>query len=306
MAPTSNSPNLSKRLFCPNAFPSYDIQLYLAYYIVFLIIFLAIFITSFFVRKRSGGSGKSLIGFAYILTLLLEIASLALDFTALLRAQCQTGSLQEVRDMSLASTIMSFFSIWGMLVLVVYQVNILLRKQLGSAVGVFRTICLVAVGAMGFIYIAYISIFSFLWISRASIWRDERWRLQLVSQRLSLAVRALYVLCVIMSVILATRTLSGLRRAQLAAGDLIGWVAALHIFMFIWSGLSIVLQALSLYTETLDLKTSIALSYVLAVFQALSFVALLGIAKHTCWKQGRKPAQHVYAPVMEGHTAYVH
>lgn len=73
MAPTSSSPNLSKRSFCPDAFPNYTIQVYLGYYLVFLIIFLAIFIASFFIHKRSGGAGKSLIGFAYILTLLLAI-----------------------------------------------------------------------------------------------------------------------------------------------------------------------------------------------------------------------------------------
>lgn len=208
--------------------------------------------------------------------------------------------------MALASNIIGFISIWGMLFLVVYQVNISLRKQLGSAVMMFRIICLVMVGVMGLIYIAYISLSSYLWISALGMWSEERYKLLLSSHRLSLAVRVLYTLCVIVSAALATMTLSGLRRAQLAAGDLIGWVAALHIFMFIWSSLSIVLQALSLYTEGFDPHTSIALSYVLTVFQALSFVALLGIAKHTCWKQSHKPVQHVHAPVMQGHTAYVH
>ncbi|XP_014555890.1 hypothetical protein COCVIDRAFT_101347 [Bipolaris victoriae FI3] len=307
MAPKSSSPNLSKRVFCPDAFPYPITQIYLSYYFVYIAIFLAIFIASFFIRKKSGGAGKSLLGYAYILTLLFAIVSLVLDFTSLLVAQCQSGGLQEVRDLSLASNIIGIISIWGMLFLVVYQVNVLLRRQLGSAVMMFRIICLAVIGVMGALYIAYIGLFSYLWLERERMWREDRYRLQESSRRLSLALVGLYLLCVIVSAALATMTLSGLRRAQIAAGDLIGWVAALHIFMFIWSGLSIVLQALSLYySEHFDLNASVAMSYVLTMFQALSFVALLGIAKHTCWKQARKPAQNVYAPVIQGNTAYVH
>ncbi|EMD97109.1 hypothetical protein COCC4DRAFT_41208 [Bipolaris maydis ATCC 48331] len=306
MAPTNSSPNLSKRSFCGDALSFYITKINFSYYITFIIIFVAIFIASLFVRKRISGPGKSLIGFAYILTLLLAITCLVIDFAALLRSLCGTGGFPESRDMAIASNTLGFISVWGMLFLVVYQVNILLRKQLGSAVMMFRIICVAMVGVIGALYIASLSISSYLWWETPNMWRDDQWSLQLSSQRLSLAVRALYLLCVIVSAALSTMTLSGLRRAQLAAGDLIGWVAALHIFMFIWSGLSVVLQALSLYLRDFDPKTSIALSYVLIVFQALSFVALLGIAKHSCWKQGRKPAQHVYAPAMQGHTAYVH
>lgn len=120
--------------------------------------------------------------------------------------------------MAIASNTLGFISVWGMLFLVVYQVNILLRKQLGSAVMMFRIICVAMVGVIGALYIASLSISSYLWWETPNMWRDDQWSLQLSSQRLSLAVRALYLLCVIVSAALSTMTLSGLRRAQLAAG----------------------------------------------------------------------------------------
>ena len=74
--------------------------------------------------------------------------------------------------------------------------------------------------------------------------------------------------------------------------------------MLIWTVLAVVLPALTTYSD-LDLSPAIAfaLSYILTFFQALSFLALLPIAKHVCWGQDASAMHHQqgYAPAYHPH-----
>lgn len=74
--------------------------------------------------------------------------------------------------------------------------------------------------------------------------------------------------------------------------------------MVAWSVFTVAGCALSISAYDYDYTTSYALSFALTFFQALSFLVLLGIAKHACWNANGTFTQQVYAPVMQQQTAY--
>jgi hypothetical protein len=80
--------------------------------------------------------------------------------------------------------------------------------------------------------------------------------------------------------------------------DLIGWVVALTIAMVFWVIILLVWEASSLQENLWEWETSAALTYLIDLGQALSFIFILCIAKHAAWST---PA--VVDPIM-GADAY--
>jgi hypothetical protein len=68
--------------------------------------------------------------------------------------------------------------------------------------------------------------------------------------------------------------------------------------------LQLVFAAQYLNDQAILWETSIAISFVLTFFQALSFVILMCIAKHVSWSKTTATAPQAYAPVMQQQTAY--
>lgn len=192
----------------------------------------------------------------------------------------------------------------GLLFVVLYKLNSMLRSRLGSAVKTVRAILLTTFGIMAALYIAYIALSSYLSSNDLNYYRDEADGLVDTTQKVSLAVRSLYLICVLVSTGLAITTVSSLRRAHISGGDLLGWIITLHLFMIIWAVLAVAIPALTYSKLDVSAIASFALAYILTFFQALSFIALLSIAKHASWAQDAAAMHHqpqVYAPVQ---TAY--
>ncbi|USP75269.1 uncharacterized protein yc1106_02543 [Curvularia clavata] len=289
---------------CPGAFSYWTSQANLAYYILFLIMYIGISFGLCIVRKRSG-PGKRLIGVVYIFALLFAIISLALDLVNLVLSECEVSLPTDYDNVSIASTVLYHLSCLGLLFVVLYKLNSMLRSRLGSVVTTVRVILLAIFGIMAAVYIAYIALSGYLWSNDLYYYRNEADGLVDSTQKLSMAVRSLYLICVLVSTVLAITTVSSLRRAHISGGDLLGWIITLHLFMIIWAVLAVVIPALTTYSK-LDVSpvTSFALAYILTFFQALSFIALLAIAKHASWGQDAAAMHHqpqVYAPVQ---TAY--
>ncbi|KAL6156698.1 hypothetical protein ACJQWK_06245 [Exserohilum turcicum] len=187
--------------------------------------------------------------------------------------------------------------IWALLFVVLYTLNSMLRRQLGSPGRIVTGIPLAVCGIVLALTIVYLGLVSYTWLNRAYNYDISSDSLVHPTQRLVLALRAIYLFSVMLSFALSAMNISALRRARLPGGDLVGWVVVLHVCMFIWALLAVVWTGMSIFTYDWALEASLAVMYVTAFFRTISFVVLLGIAKHVCWRN-KVPAQQVYAPVM--------
>lgn len=260
--------------------------------------------------------------------------SLALDLVNLVLSECEVSLSTDYENISIASTVLYHLSCIGLLFIVLYKLNSMLRSRLGSVVTPVRVILLTIFAIMTVVYIVYIALSSWLSSSGMYYYRDGADSLVDTSRKLSLAVRCLYLICVLVSTGLAITTISSLRRAHIPGGvsfplspplskppflmtnpllqDLLGWVITLHLFMLIWTVLAVVLLTLSIYsTYGISVLSSFILAYVLTFFQAMSFIAILPIAKHVCWGQDAGAMHHHYSqqpvqtPYAYGDTEYI-
>jgi hypothetical protein len=120
--------------------------------------------------------------------------------------------------MTRVSKISYHMSGWGLLFIVFYRINILLRKQLGSAIMLFRTIPLVILGITGALYVAYIVMEGYIQSTQAYGYWDRAYTMMSSTQKLAFVARVFYVFSVVASAALAAMTISGLRKAHLPAG----------------------------------------------------------------------------------------
>lgn len=71
--------------------------------------------------------------------------------------------------------------------------------------------------------------------------------------------------------------------------DLLGWIIALTIVMLLWAIIDVVFGVMYLQDADVKFETNAALVYLSDLAQALSFVFILCIAKHTAWSHSVEP-----------------
>jgi hypothetical protein len=125
---------------------------------------------------------------------------------------------------SIATVIFSFIGNWLFLVVIVFNLNALLRRQLdiGHSNMVFKIIPLAIIGIMGVLSGTLAGLTAYVnWYLSTAIWRYERnglLALSLAAARLRIAYWILYLVSVLASGALALMTISSLRKAGKAGG----------------------------------------------------------------------------------------
>jgi putative effector of murein hydrolase LrgA (UPF0299 family) len=87
--------------------------------------------------------------------------------------------------------------------------------------------------------------------------------------------------------------------------DLVGWVTALYVFLFVPATLGIVVSSSSYWPVILPSETYLVIAFISNLSIVLGYTALLGIAKHISWNQTiTKTEQVYYEPVMQQQETY--
>ncbi|CAN9421432.1 unnamed protein product [Alternaria sp. RS040] len=281
-------------------------QASLAYDVVFLVLFLGLSIATFFVRRKSEG-GKKLVGVPCVVALFFQVLSRLLVLIGELMYQCSDLSVDDYLNLSVASNVMSRLANWMLLVIFVYILNSMLLKQLETTSSGSKTVSWIIIGVMAAVMIADLALSSYVSIS-SKYWNFDFALTMVTAQALSLTVDILWLISVIVSAAFSLSNVSALRSRRLPGGDLIGWVTALYITLFVCSVLGIVFSSFYFwpYESSVSNEAMIALSFISTLSQILTFVTLMCIAKHISWSQTIEKTEPVYVPVTQQQATYAY
>ncbi|CAE7000116.1 hypothetical protein PTT_07962 [Pyrenophora teres f. teres 0-1] len=287
---------------CGGAFAHIEMQLSLAYSILFSLVFFFIFAALFFVRKRSGRTGKTLVSTAYISAVVMMFISNVLDTVSLILISCLATNHFTYLSMVVASNVLYALATWCLLFVAVYILNELLTQyhHLGrgqQSSPVVRVVPLAIVTVMLPLICAGMGLWGYNAIMSDAKRSGGRNPMYGTSRRLSLAVRAMYLVGVCAGAVLAGLSVKKMRTRRVAGGGLIVWVAVLFFSMLLWNIISLTRAAETLRGITWSWGADMAQGYVQGAFQALAFITLMGIAKHPSWKSMEDAAQQEYSPV---------
>ncbi|KAH5374225.1 hypothetical protein HBI49_053620 [Parastagonospora nodorum] len=298
---SSSSGGGSSSSTCPDAFLDTETQVSFANEVLFFVIILGIFITLFIFRRRKV-PGKQLIGAPLIICLSFLLLTYLCSIIATILRQCETTTIASSFYWSVAISIFTMISYWLFLVVVVFTLNTMLRRQLGTghSNAIFKIIPLAIIALIGVLACVVAGMAAYLNAETGRIYTSRyRYGYSNVGSivyplsGLRVAFYSLYLISLLVSGALALKTIMSLRKAGKAGGDLLGWVLALTIAMVFWT--------ICYYASTYSVASYLALGYLVNFGQALSFIFILCIAKHVSWKTttGAEPMayQSQYSPV---------
>ncbi|KAL1794222.1 hypothetical protein ACET3X_007643 [Alternaria dauci] len=260
-------------------------------------------IATFFVRRKAGG-GKKLIGVPFVAALFFQVLSRLLYLIGGLMYECSDLSNNDYINLSIAANAMIHLANWALLVTFVYVLNSMLLRQLKNSSSGPKIVSWILIGVMAAVMVADLAFSSY--ISTSSKYWDFDFALTiLIARAFSLTADILWMISVIISAAFSLSSISALRSRRLPGGDLIGWVAALFVTLFIYSVLGIVFSSLFFWPDQslISNEALLALSFISAFSQVLTFVALMCIAKHISWSQTIEKTELVYVPVMQQQQA---
>ncbi|KAF1832469.1 hypothetical protein BDW02DRAFT_581227 [Decorospora gaudefroyi] len=303
---------------CPGAFSDLFERVYLAMVVLFLVVYIGISIAQCCVHKRSG-AGKKLTGAPYMLSLALMILAYGFGLVYSVGDECGALDYQYTTTFALmiADDILYYLGNWGLLFVVFYTLNTMLRERLGLTM-VFKIMPLVILGILfaiqfGFLGLHFYNNGELLYGSSGEYFLEE-------VDKLGLANSVLFLVAVVASGALSMMSVFAMRSRGLPGGvccsphasmlilssltayqGLVRWVVILYVTLLIRAIIGLV----SYVVSNLTWKTSIALVYITDLCLALSFVFLLCIAKHVSWSKTTTvtPGQF-YTPGTQQQTTY--
>ncbi|KAI1552810.1 hypothetical protein A1F97_00349 [Pyrenophora tritici-repentis] len=271
MAPRRSGHGYGHSAVCDGAFASIETQVSLAYIILFTLVFFFIFAALFFVRKRSGRTGKALVSTSYISAVVMMLISNILETVSFILISCNTTNYFNYLNMVIASNVFYALATWCLLFVTVYILNALLTRYLHLGRGqqtspVVKVIPLAVVTVMLPLICAGMRLWTYITITSDAERSGGGDMMYATSRMLSLT-------------------------------GLIVWVAVLFFSMLLWNILSLIRAAEILSGITWNWGAEMAQAYLQGAFQALAFVALMGIAKHPSWESMEDAVQQEYSPV---------
>ncbi|KAF2819822.1 hypothetical protein CC86DRAFT_334935 [Ophiobolus disseminans] len=281
---SSSSSSISS---CPGAFATVPQQVFFANDVVFFAIMLGISIAMCTLRKRTG-AGKKLVGIPFIASVLCLVVAYACSIVATVLQECETTSYFSYYNWAIAISIFLNLGYWLLLFVVVFTLNTMLQAQLSHASNLYKYLLLAVVGLMAALTCGQIGFSSYINWSQTELGRSTRSYRHvpyLVAQQYRAAFYSLYLVSVLASGALALKTILSLRSRRGPAGDLIGWVIALTISMVLWVILMLVFVAWYLQNVDYSWESAAAVNYILNFGQALSYIFILCIAKHSAWSK---------------------
>ncbi|KAL6707570.1 hypothetical protein ACN47E_003919 [Coniothyrium glycines] len=270
---------------CPGAFTDRISQVYFACVVLYFAVFLVISIATCMIRKRTG-TGKKLIGGPYIIALFIWLIAMGLEIVTSVLRECGTVDLDSYYSLAIATTVFYRLAYWALLFVAGYVLNIMLRKSLGSPSMIIKVILLAVVGIVFALSCALIGVTAYNnWTQTSAGYDADAELIREPADQLRVAYAVLFLITVLITGGLSVMTVLAMRAGKLPGARLLIWVVLLAVSMLIWVLIDLVFAASFLHDnyQALDFATQAALNYVQSFFQALSFVFLLCIAKHSSW-----------------------
>ncbi|KAG9186074.1 hypothetical protein G6011_02630 [Alternaria panax] len=284
---------------CEEAFPTAFSQANLAFNVIFTAVFVGIFVAAFFVRGKTRG-GKKLVGVPFIIALFLQALSYLLFLIGIVVYECSNMSSNDYMNISIASNVIARVADWLLLVVFAYILNSMLLKQLEISSSGSKTVFQIVVGVMATVIIADLALSNYVNTSSRK-WDFDFVLTLLAARAFSLTANTLWLISVTISAAFSLSNISALRSRRLPGGDLIGWLTALYIFLFIYAILEIVFSSSLFWPSKIPLSNGLSLpfSFISALSLAVTFIFLICIAKHISWSQTIQKTELEYAPVIE-------
>ncbi|KAF2189008.1 hypothetical protein K469DRAFT_748203 [Zopfia rhizophila CBS 207.26] len=255
---------------CRGAFQhigSIEIPYFVCWCIMFVVAVGTLYTT--FKIKKKHLNAKKLLGWRYGIALFLYVLGYGCRIIATVLQECGTSSIRSYFHWAIAYNIFFILAYFLLLYIVLHGVNIELRNCLGNNPKFLWIIYGVVLGFMFILTVAYIGLSSYnLW---AIYGEDSRTNRLILSNR------------------------------RLVTGSLAGWVAVLTFSMTLWVIFNLAQVAAAQQHRSLGLEVSEAFHYIITGFQAISFIAILFIAKSRALAQA--PDSHDQ-PVMYQNPGY--
>ncbi|KAF2796596.1 hypothetical protein K505DRAFT_359177 [Melanomma pulvis-pyrius CBS 109.77] len=269
---------------CPGAF-QYDSRelaqsraAYFAEYCVFFLVALFILIAMRRVKKRHGNA-KRLLGPIYLVSLLFALLGNALLIVATMLQECRTTDFRSFYQWAIAFLLFFRLSNFLLLVLVVYNVNDLLRQLHGHNPSYFKFIYGFILAIMGALTCGLVGIQCYN--ASVSAYVSSGPSLGDAEIRLRLAYYVLYLVSILAAGALAAATVVSMRARGTPRGNLTGWTIALMFSMFLWTLFTVIEYASNFTDQGFDYKVYLAFSWIENTSQAFSWICMLFIAKST-------------------------
>ncbi|KAF1828425.1 hypothetical protein BDW02DRAFT_239987 [Decorospora gaudefroyi] len=249
-----------------------------ACHILFMMFMAAFGVTVYVLRKsgkRISDVSKSLLGLPFIGSVVCYSISTLIWIIFWIVLRC--GGSADINWL-VAPYLFQSLAYWLLLFVVVYQLNMVLLQQLGQGEvsKLLKFACLIAVGFIGVLTFIQIILESNAWARY-----DDRYgsddRLETAFQ-FKAAWISLYFICVLAGGALALFTIT----TKNAAGGLVIHLALLFLWMILWVILEIVIAARKLDGAVLE---DVGVLWMQRIAQALTYVFVLCIARHTAWSQ---------------------
>jgi len=250
-----------------------------------------------------------------------------LELTATVLLECDAVDLSTADSIAIVFNMYYYLAYWALLVVVVYTLNIMLREHLDTASAITKRTLLTIINAMFAVTAAQIAMTSYnLWVARH---HGTPSVIGLPAEHLRTAWTVLYLASVLAAGTIAIRSIFAMRSSQQPEQvlhpkhshrpilllnqeqTLLPWVLALFFSLTIWSIIGVVFAASYLddNVNIITFATNAAFMYVMAFFQALSFILLLRIASHRAWAK-RTPvpivSSNLGAQMKQGQYIYAH
>ncbi|KZL87960.1 hypothetical protein CI238_12565 [Colletotrichum incanum] len=279
----SSGGNPSIPASCPGAFSSQDSLVDFVLSILVFVFFVAVFFSRCSSNVRVS-AGKKLIGLPYVLSVICFLIGYACLWISLLLRECEVGSYYDFYYWAIAVNILIGIGNWLLLFVIVWTLNTMLQEHLGYRMNACKVICIVIIAVTGMLTCARIGLNSYnLWTVPEYWLPSETEILYDAYPKLNVAYWGFYLLSTITSGVFSLITTISLKSRRFLSSRLLGWIVTLLISNVIWVLLIMVLCSSAIIASLDSWTTRTVVGYTADIFQALSCLLFIFVAKDSAW-----------------------
>ncbi|KAF2625179.1 hypothetical protein BU25DRAFT_412980 [Macroventuria anomochaeta] len=268
-------------------YDSYELAQY-ACVVIFLAVYLGTLIAVCVVRRRTG-SGKHLIGLPYMFALFFMFIQQALNFLSYtLRACDEMNDMESLYDWNIASLVFYGLETFLFLFVVIYTLNIMLRKQLGHNPSALKIAFGLDLFVLGGLLLSYVVLLCYTYWRAGRFYRTRLSGFSfnyIASTYVCLAFDAVYMISILASGVLSLLAARSLKKKHVASGSLMVWISVLILSLFVYTLLSIIQISSQLSYGLYFGEASYTVMYWITSFcRGLAFITIIFIARNPVWR----------------------
>lgn len=242
------------------------------------------------VRKRTG-PGRHLIGLPYIFALAFRFIQQVISFISSTLSACRvTSNTAELYNWSIASMVFYALQTFLLLWVVIFTLNIMLRKQLGASTSALELVFGVVLFVLGALLLTYTVLTCYIYyygvrsFNRYYYWNNGFNYMS--AAYVGLAFVCVYLVSISGSGILAILGARSLKKKHGAPSSLVVGITLLTVFLFIYVLLDVVTSAMALsnYSFYINRVGLAIINWFQAFALAATYITIIVIAKNAAWR----------------------